>query len=45
MDEQEYPWLDVVNVTFDGEWTSVTFARWTLGDDDSVSVRWERTAV
>ena len=33
-------WLEVVNVTYDGEWTSVTFLRWGLGNDDSVSVRW-----
>ena len=31
--------LEVVNVTFDGEWTSITFLRWGLGNDDSVSVR------
>lgn len=37
--------LDVVNVTCDGEWTSVTFARWGLGNDASVSVRWGRTVV
>lgn len=30
--------LDVVGIAIEGEWTGVTFARWGVGDDDSVSI-------
>lgn len=43
MDTEGDRWLEVVNITWDGEWTSVTFLREGKGDDDSVSVRWRST--
>ena len=44
-DDVEAPGLDVLDVSTDGEWTSVTFARMGSGDDDSVSTHSERTLV
>ena len=44
-DDVEAPGLDVLDVSTDGEWTSVTFARIGSGDDDSVSTLSERTLV
>lgn len=37
-DDKDAPGLEVVNVTWDGDWTSVTFVRSGSGDDVSVSV-------
>ena len=41
-DDVEAPGLDVLDVSTDGEWTSVTFARMGSGDDDSVSIHSDR---
>lgn len=43
MDPGNSSWLEVVNVTWDGEWTSVTFLREGQGNDLSVSVLWGST--
>ena len=44
-DDVEAPGLDVLDVSIDGEWTSVTFARMGSGDDDSVSTYSDRAYV